>query len=108
VRPNYAARRLAAACVAVCVLAVGAVALSALAGALGGVLDDLGGRPAAASEIGSGADGFVRSHVAAPGDTLWSIAEHYRGGVDRDRYIDALEALNGGSAIQVGQAVRLP
>ena len=47
-------------------------------------------------------------HVAAPGDTLWSIAQQYRGDVGRDRYVDALIDLNGDTSIQVGQAIRLP
>jgi LysM repeat protein len=47
-------------------------------------------------------------HVAAPGDTLWAIADRYRGDVGRDRYIDALVTLNGGTSIQAGQAIRLP
>ena len=50
----------------------------------------------------------VRIHVAEPGDTLWSIADAYRGDVGRDRFIDALIDLNGGTGIQVGQAVHLP
>jgi nucleoid-associated protein YgaU len=105
--PNYAVRRLLATMVALAVLAVGAIAAVEAVGAL----VDLGGRPAAASEIpapGSALAAAPAVHVAAPGDTLWSIAEQYRGAVSRDRYVDALIDLNGGTGIQVGQPVRLP
>ena len=103
--PNYAIRRAAAALVALAVLAAGAIGVGELVGAVA----DLGGRPAAASEV---APALGRStpgvHVAAPGDTMWSIAQQYRGDVSRDRYVDALIDLNGDTSIQVGQAVRLP
>ena len=105
--PNYAVRRLLAAVVALAMLAVGAIAAVEAVGAL----VDLGGRPAAASEIpapGSAAAAVPSVHVAAPGDTLWSIAEQYRGAVSRDRYVDALIDLNGGTSIQAGQPVQLP
>jgi Tfp pilus assembly protein FimV len=107
--PNYALRRVAAAVVALAVLAAGAVGVGEVVGALA----DLGGRPAAASEVAptsgaSTASITPRVHVAAPGDTMWSIAQQYRGEVGRDRYVDALIDLNGAAGIQVGQAVRLP
>ena len=107
VAPNYAARRIAAALVALAVLAAGAVAVVETVGALA----DLGGRPAAASEASAatGTGVLQRSvHVAVPGDSLWSIADLYRGPVSRDRYVDALIGLNGGTSIQAGQAIRLP
>ena len=70
---------------------------------------DVGGRPAAASGVAAASDApIVRVHVAQPGDTMWSIADRYRGEVGHGRYVDALIDLNGGTAIQVGQAVRLP
>jgi nucleoid-associated protein YgaU len=105
--PNYAVRRLMAAVVALAVLALGAIAVVETVGAL----VDLGGRPAAASEIPAPGSAPVVApglHVAAAGDTLWSIAEQYRGEVSRDRFVDALIDLNGGTGIQVGQPVRLP
>ena len=62
--------------------------------------------------------------TARPGDTLWSIAERHHprlaGQLDGrsddrsddivslSRYVDALVDLNGGAAIQAGQAVILP
>jgi Tfp pilus assembly protein FimV len=69
---------------------------------------DVGDRPAAASDIDTSGSSLQRSHVALPGDTLWSIADRYRGDVGRDRYIDALIDLNGGTRILAGQAIRLP
>ncbi len=103
--PNYLLRRVTVAIVALCVLAAAVVAVGEVVGAF----SDLGGRPAAASEVTSSATGAPAVHVAAPGDTLWSIADRYRGDVGRDRYLDALIALNGGStALEVGQGVRLP
>lgn len=101
--PNYLVRRVVAVVVAVAVLAAAAV----MVGTAVGALSDLGGRPAAASEV-SGAAVAPALHVAEPGDTLWSIAGRYRGGIDRDRYIDALISLNGTSDILAGQAIRLP
>ncbi len=103
---NYRVRRAIASIVAVAVLALGVVAVSAMVG----VLADVGGRPAAASDVvaGSSADASVRVHVAQPGDTLWSIAAQYRGDVGQARFVDALVDLNDGAGIQIGQAVRLP
>ena len=102
---DYVARRVVAALLAVLVVAVVAIAASALIGALA----DVGGRPAAASVATAGSDApIVRIHVAQPGDTLWSIADRYRGEVGQSRFVDALIDVNGGTVIQVGQAVRLP
>ena len=100
---NYVLRRIVAVVVGVCALAAAAVAVGEIVGAV----SDLGGRPAAASEI-SGADSTPATHVAAPGDTLWSIADSYRGDVGHARYVDALVTLNGGTDVQAGKAVRLP
>ena len=103
--PNYTLRRVAVALLALAVLAAGAVGVGEVVGALA----DLGGRPAAASEVAPTTGAATpRLHVAAPGDTMWSIAQQYRGDVGRDRYVDALIDVNGAAAIQVGQAVRLP
>jgi Tfp pilus assembly protein FimV len=100
---NYLLRRVVAVIVAVSVVAAAAVAVGEIVGAV----SDLGGRPAAASEV-TGADATPALHVAAPGDTLWSIADRYRGDVSHTRYVDALVSLNGGADVQIGQAVRLP
>ncbi|MBV1892713.1 MAG: LysM peptidoglycan-binding domain-containing protein [Ilumatobacteraceae bacterium] len=105
--PNYTYRRIGAAVVASVLLVLAAAASVTAAEALIG----FGGRPAAASETASDPDfDTVRavSHVAQPGDSLWSIADHYRGDVDRTTFVNALIDLNGGTFIQAGQAVRLP
>ena len=101
---NYAVRRAVAGLLAVLLVAIVAVAGAELLGAL----VDVGGRPAVAS-VGSASDApGVRTHVAQPGDTMWSIADRYRGEVGHDRFVDALIDVNGGTVIQIGQAVRLP
>ena len=84
-----------------------------MAGLLNSLLVGVGGSPASAAEATTAvavADvAFVpETHVAGAGDSLWSIADRYRGSVDRDRYVDALIELNGSTAIVVGQAVQLP
>ena len=99
---NYALRRAVAAALAVIVLALVAITASASVGAL----LDVDGRPAVASDVVAAP--IVRIHVAQPGDTLWSIAEQYRGDVGQGRFVDALIAVNGGTSIQAGQAIRLP
>lgn len=104
VEPDYRARRVVAASAVVALLGL----TLALAGVLAPALVDVGGRPAAASGIIDVTSSSARTHVAQAGDTLWSIAESYRGEVGRDRYVDALIDLNGGTIIQIGQAVRLP
>jgi hypothetical protein len=102
---DYGIRRAVAAVIAVLLVAVVAIAVSIVAGALA----DVGGRPAAASDAAAApASAIVRIHVAQPGDTLWSIADRYRGEVGQGRFVDALIDLNGGTVIQVGQAIRLP
>ena len=104
-RPNYGARRLGAAGLIVVGLFVAAQAVGAAAAFFGSspVLAAGGGDgDRAASSV------LLDTHVARDGDSLWSIAEAYRGGADREWYIDALVELNGGTAIQVGQAVLLP
>lgn len=101
-RPNYVARRLTAA-------AVTLLTIATLAVVIGGVLASFGGGPASASEVSSATlDTVARTHVARSGDTMWSIAETYRGEIDHGRYVDALIRSNGGVSIVVGQAVDLP
>jgi len=98
--PNFLARRALAAAVmlVVVVLAVGILVL--LAG--------LGGRPASASQAEPATSNGASVYVASPGDSLWSVAEANHGDVGIDRYVDALIDLNGGTDVQIGQAIRLP
>lgn len=46
--------------------------------------------------------------VAAPGDSLWSIAKRYAPGHDRRDAVDILADLNGGTGLQVGQPIVVP
>ena len=100
--PNYHLRRVVAASVVVLLAVI--VSIAAV-----GALAGLGGHPAAASETLAASGARAASvYVAEPGDSLWSIAELHRGEIGRGRYIDALIKLNGGTAIQAGQAIHLP
>lgn len=103
-RPNYAARRVGAVGLLVLVIVLARWSLPPLASVV------VGASPASASSPSTDAAGTLRSarHVAQPGDTLWSIAGTYRGEVGRAAYLDALISLNGGTTVQVGQAVLLP
>jgi hypothetical protein len=60
----------------------------------------------AADVTPAGADDLVV--VAAPGDSLWSIAERYIPGHDRRHAVATLADLNGGSSLQVGQQIVVP
>jgi LysM repeat protein len=56
----------------------------------------------------SGADLPVGAvYVVRPGDTLWSIADAMAPGADVTATVERLTALNGSSAIQVGQRLHL-
>jgi len=96
--PNYALRRL---------VVGGLAALTLVSSMLGliGLSAGLAGLPASAAPAEVAASSV---HVAQPGDTLWSIANTYRGDVARDRFIEVLIRKNGGVEIQAGQAVWLP
>lgn len=70
----------------------------------GTVLANRGDDPASVSSVRPGA-----THIAAPGESLWTIAEQHRGATDIVVYVEQLIDLNGGEAgIQVGQHVQLP
>jgi hypothetical protein len=100
VTPNFALRRAGA-------LAVALVAAALLVGIIV-LLAGSGGRPASASWAEPALPSPAAVHVAEAGDSLWSIARANHGDVSLDRYVDALIDLNGGTTIDVGQAVRLP
>jgi hypothetical protein len=85
-------------------LLVGSVALAGVA--VSAVVAGPGGVPASAA--GAAPTVARVTVVAQPGDTLWSLARRHHGPIDVDRYLDALIAANGGTAIQAGQAVQLP
>ena len=100
VRPNYLARRALAAVLAFVTLVLALGVLLLLAG--------LGGRPASASQAEPAISQIAAVYVAQPGDSLWTIARAHRGDVAIDRYVDALIDLNGGTEVQIGQAIHLP
>jgi hypothetical protein len=85
-----------------------AVAIAVTVLTLGAQATFTGSGRGPASAAGAGAVAAERSVRATAGDSLWSIAEEYRGEVGINRYIDKLVELNGGTTIQVGQLVRLP
>ncbi len=87
----------------------------------GHVVANRGGAPASASMIRpasaaslSGATVPVAAPAAAnlyivqPGDTLWSIGERFHGHAALVDYVDSLVAANGGTELQVSQALTLP
>jgi LysM repeat protein len=98
--PNFAARRIAALTIVVATVIFLLTVLVLLAG--------LGGRPASASQTGPAISSTPAVHVASAGDTLWSIAQEHHGEVALERYVDALVDINGGTDVQIGEAVRLP
>ena len=73
----------------------------------GTVLANRGGEPASASTVRP-ALAPAQVYVAQPGDTMWSIAERFHGSAAPTAYVDQLIGLNGGAALEVGQAITLP
>lgn len=107
-RPNFALRRLVAGVMVVVVVLTAFVAVSTLSASLGGDPAVAAGTPPAVGGQLLDRGATPSMHVAVAGDTLWSIADTYRGEVGHARFVDALVRLNGGASIQVGQAVVLP
>jgi hypothetical protein len=96
---TYRRRRTGAALLVAAVVGGGALVADS-------VLSGSGGVPASAA--GTGAAHVERAVRAAPGDSLWSIAEEHRGDIAITRYVEKLIDLNGGTRIEAGQLVRLP
>ncbi len=70
------------------------------------VLAGSGGVPASAA---ASQPALVRSTITAqPGDTMWSIAQTYRGDISTRTFVDKLVDLNGGPSLQAGQQVLIP
>jgi Tfp pilus assembly protein FimV len=106
VAPTYARRRLTA------LLTVVATALVLLLGA-GHVVANRGGAPASAPAIRPATAAATASaapavYVVRSGDTLWSIGQRFHGQISLSDYVDALIDLNGGTRLQVSQAITLP
>jgi LysM repeat protein len=104
----YARRRVMA------LLVVAAIVLVLLIGT-GHVVANRGGAPASASAIRPvSASASVSSapgahvYVVQPGDTLWSIGQRFHGHTSLADYVDTLVSANGGTQLQVSQALTLP
>lgn len=101
----YARRRLMAAFVLV------AIVLVLLVGT-GHVVANRGGAPASASTVRpatpAAASAPAQVYVVQAGDTLWSIGQRFHGRAGLADYVDALVSANGGTRLQVSQAITLP
>ncbi|MEP7048011.1 MAG: LysM peptidoglycan-binding domain-containing protein, partial [Ilumatobacteraceae bacterium] len=93
-----------------------AIVLVLLVGA-GHVVANRGGAPASASMIRPAtatggatvaAAGASKLYVVHAGDTMWSIARRLHGNASLAGYLDQLIDINGGTEIQVSQALTLP
>ena len=81
----------------------------------GHVVANRGGAPASASMIRPAsaaapipAPAPANVYIVQPGDTLWSIGERFHGQAVLVDYVDSLVAVNGGTELQVSQALALP
>jgi len=85
----------------------------------GHVVANRGGAPASASMIrpanspsldigASAAQAPANVYIVQPGDTLWSIGERFHGHTSLVDYVDSLVEVNGGTELQVAQALSLP
>jgi LysM domain len=108
----YARRRL------MVVLSLVAIVLVLLFGT-GHVVANRGGAPASASMIRPASSPAVdlrsaapsapaNAYIVQPGDTLWSIGERFHGNTSLVDYVDLLVEANGGTELQVAQALSLP
>ena len=80
----------------------------------GRVVANRGGAPASASMIRPATSAAVLPPAAADlyvvqaGDTMWSIGQRFHGHNSLADYVDALIDANGGTKIEVAQAIALP
>jgi hypothetical protein len=81
----------------------------------GHVVANRGGAPASASMIRPAspaapvaAPAPANVYVVQSGDTMWSIGERFHGRTALVDYVDSLVAANGGTELQVSQALMLP
>lgn len=95
------------------VVFLAAIVLVLFVGA-GRVVANRGGAPASASMIRPATASAALPpaaadlYVAQAGDTMWSIGERFHGHTALADYVDALIDANGGTKIQVAQAIALP
>ena len=103
----YARRRL------MVMLSLAAIVLVLLFGT-GHVVANRGGAPASASMIRPansltvGVPTPANVYIVQPGDTLWSIGERFHGHASLAGYVDSLIEANGGTELQISQALTLP
>ncbi len=103
----YARRRLMAMFIMI------AIVLVLFVGA-GHVVANRGGAPASASAIrpvsalASAAPVAADVYIVQAGDTLWSIGQRFHGHTALADYVDELVSINGGTHLQVAQALALP
>jgi hypothetical protein len=106
----YARRRL------MVLLVLAAIVLVLLVGT-GHVVANRGGAPASASMIrpanssavlAASAQAPANVYIVQPGDTLWSIGERFHGHTSLVDYVDLLVEANGGTELQIAQALKLP
>jgi nucleoid-associated protein YgaU len=95
----YARRRLM-------VLFVLAAIVLVLLVSTGHVVANRGGAPASTPAVRPANSSVV--YVVQAGDTLWSIGQRFHGNTALADYVDALVSANGGTEIQLSQALTLP
>jgi hypothetical protein len=95
---TYRRRRLVAGLLLVTVLALGWVAIDAAAGAAARL----------AAPQSAPIEGPTVVVEAGPGDTLWTLAREVHPSGDVRPAVEAMIAERGGSAVQVGDEVRVP
>lgn len=95
----YRRRRMVVGVVTAALVAITIVlAIDVLAGSSGVPASAVSGQPAPGRSV----------TIARPGDSLWSLAETYRGDVSVTAYVEALISLNDGPTIEAGQRIVLP
>jgi LysM domain len=98
----YARRRMMA------ILCLATIVLVLIFGT-GHVVANRGGAPASASMIRPATSlASADVYIVQRGDTLWSIGERYHGDRSLVDYVDSLVSANGGTELQVSQALALP
>jgi Tfp pilus assembly protein FimV len=94
-------------------LSLAAIVLVLLFGT-GHVVANRGGAPASASmirpanSITVGVPTPANVYIVQPGDTLWSIGQRFHGHASLAGYVDSLIEANGGTELQISQALTLP
>jgi len=74
----------------------------------GHVVANRGGAPASAPAVRLVNPAVDSTYVVQAGDTLWSIGQRFHGDTPLADYVDALVSANGGTEIQVAEALALP